>query len=156
MRFLIRACLALRAKCRLRLVCLVKRLLCRLVPIVNSETSAGVEQSGWGTRSRSPSWIELEHLYKDWFLNNFQEGLVLPNSCKKSRQSGTFRWFPYIQLIYRFQFYADGCVNFYRIVNQNPGSPCISADDDFEMTREIEAIRWTIVESIVLSELATK
>lgn len=26
----------------------------------------------------------------------------------------------------------------------------------FEMTREIEAIRWTIVECIVLSELATK
>ena len=75
---------------------------------------------------------------------------MLPNSCKKLRQSGTFRWFPYIQLIYRFQFYADGCVNFYRIVNQNPGSPCItdtrrtgilSADDDFEMFREIEAIR---------------
>lgn len=32
---------------------------------------------------------------------------VLPNSCKKSRQSGTFGWFPYNQLFHRFQFYPD-------------------------------------------------
>lgn len=101
------------------------------------------------SRSRTSTSITI-----DWFLYNCQDGIVLPNSCKKSRQSVTFGWFPFNQLIHRFQFYSDSCVNFCRI-DRIPFlltsvlfkiHISVSIEDDFEMTREMEAI-WTTVES---------